>query len=377
MFPHLNCLPIGRHVSLFTLSAALLCACTTIQPPADGLVVADHLNGPQGVYVKTDGTLLITDTGTGGTLGTFTTPGGPGSPAPESNTYGNTATIVEISTTGARTVLASLPSVAGKTETSGAGRVTELNGHVYATTGHWSAGASIGQLSHTAVLVQLGPGTVSDLANLWTFEATNDPDKQGADSHPYALVAGPDGNLWMTDAGGNDLLRVNPTTGAVSLVTVFANLPNANPAAGTPPTSQAVPTGVAFLNDGSAYVSLLPGFPFVPGASKVVRVAGDGSQTDYATGLSATTDLRTGPDGNLYAVELGRFGAQGPLPGTGSIVRIRAGGVKETVLSGLNTPTSIAFNTLGDAFVTVNGAAAPGTGQVLRWDRLTSRRALQ
>ena len=180
----------------------------------------------------------------------------------------------------------------------------------------------------------------------------------------------------MTDAGGNDLLRVNPTTRAVSLVTVFANLPNANPAVGTPPVSQAVPTGVAFLNDGGAYVSLLPGFPFVPGASKVVRVAADGSQTDYATGLSATTDLSTGPDGNLYAVQLGRFGAQGPQPGTGSIVRIRAGRFKETVLSGLNTPTSIAFNPAGDAFVTVNGAVAPGTGQVLRWDRLTTRPAL-
>ena len=170
MFPHLNCLPVGRHVSVFALSAALLCACTVTQPPVDGLVVADHLNGPQGVYVKADGTLLITDTGTGGTLGTFTTPGGPGSTAPEKSAYGNAATIVEISTTGARTVLASLPSVAGTTETSGASRVAELNRRVYATTGHWSAGASIGQLSHTAVVVQLGPGTVTgtvtDLANL-------------------------------------------------------------------------------------------------------------------------------------------------------------------------------------------------------------------
>ena len=123
-------------------------------------------------------------------------------------------------------------------------------------------------------------------------------------------------------------------------------------------------------------MSLLPGFPFTPGSSKVVRVASDGSKTDYATGLTMTTDLRTGPDGNLYAVELGEFGEQGPTPGTGSVIRIKAGGVKETVLSGLDTPTSLAFNQNGDAFITVGGAAAPGAGQVRRWDKLTTKAAL-
>ena len=159
-------------------------------------------------------------------------------------------------------------------------------------------------------------------------------------------------------------------------MTVFDNIPNANPGQGVPPFSQAVPTGIAFLNDGNAYVSLLPGYPFTPGAAKVVRVAQDGSKSDYATGLSTVTDLCRAPDGNLYAVQLGQFGARGPTPGTGSIVRIKAGGVKKTVLSGLDTPTSIAFNAKGDAFISVNGAAAPGTGQVLRWDKLTKRAAL-
>lgn len=171
---------------------------------------------------------------------------------------------------------------------------------------------------------------------------------------------------------------MNPATGAVSVVTVFRPLPNPAPGPNLPPVLSAVPTGLALLPDGAIAVSLLPGYPFPAGASKVVRVdPATGAQSDYATGLSMTTDLRAGPDGNLYATQLGQFGERGPVPGTGSVVRIRPGGAKETVLAGLDTPTSIAFDAAGNAFVAVNGAAAPGTGQVLRFDGFTARGAIR
>ncbi|GGR36620.1 ScyD/ScyE family protein [Deinococcus ruber] len=372
--------PLNR----FSLSVAILfsgttllsaCGLTPVQTtPAAGLVVADHLNSPQGVFLSSDGALYITDSGTGGP-DTYTVPGGPDGGGPTTAHTGMTAAVIRVSPSGQRSTVALVPSEREGTDTSGASRLTELGGQMYVSSGHWIAGASIQQPAHVGTLVRLG-ATLTDVGNLWAYESTNDPDKQGADSHPYALAAGPDGQLWVADAGGNDLLRVDPATGTVSLVTVFDPVANVNPPANTPPVSQAVPTGIAFLNDGSAYVSLLPGYPFLPGAGKVVRVAQDSSRSDYATGLTTVTDLRAGPDGNLYAVELGTFGAMGPTPGTGAIVRIKAGGVKETVLTGLNTPTSITFNAQGDAFLTVNGAAAPGTGQVLRWDRLTQRPAL-
>lgn len=371
--------PTTRQTPLLYVTAitALLSGCTPMPAPVvhQGTVVAQGLNGPQGVHVSADGTLWIADSGTGGP-GTFTTPGGPGSTEPTTNNYGDTARLVRVSPGGVSTDVATLPSVAGAEGAEGASRVADLGGKLYITSGHWSAGASIEQLPKTTALLRLDGNSTTEIANFWTFEKANDPDKQGADSHAYGLAAGPDGKLWVTDAGGNDLLRVDPMTGMIALVTVFDNLPNANPGPGVPPSSQAVPTGIAFLNDGAAYVSLLPGFPFTPGSSKVVRVASDGSKTDYATGLTMTTDLRTGPDGNLYAVELGEFGEQGPTPGTGSVIRIKAGGVKETVLSGLDTPTSLAFNQNGDAFITVGGAAAPGAGQVRRWDKLTTKAAL-
>jgi hypothetical protein len=110
----------------------------------------------------------------------------------------------------------------------------------------------------------------------------------------------------------------------------------------------------------------------LPGTSKIVKVGPDGSISDYATGLTTTTDVRTGPDGNLYAVQIAQFTDTGPVPNSGKIIRIKAGGVPEVVLSSLSFPTSIDFNAAGDAFVTINGAGAPGSGQLVKFAALTA-----
>ena len=133
-----------------------------------------------------------------------------------------------------------------------------------------------------------------------------------------------------------------------------------------------MPTGVAFDSAGNTYVSLLPGFPFLPGSSKVVKVGADGSVSDYATGLTMLTDLQTGPDGMLYAVSFGQFTETGPVPNMGALLRIKEGGASEVLVDGLSFPTSIDFSDAGDAFVTVNGVGAPGSGEVVRFDGLTS-----
>jgi hypothetical protein len=119
-------------------------------------------------------------------------------------------------------------------------------------------------------------------------------------------------------------------------------------------------------------VSLLSGFPFVPGSAKVLKVSAGGQVTDYATGLTMITDLRNGPDGNLYAVSFGQFGEQGPVPGSGAILRIKAGDASETVIGGLTFPTSIDFTAEGDAYVTTPGVGAPGSGAVIMFEGLTS-----
>ncbi len=179
----------------------------------------------------------------------------------------------------------------------------------------------------------------------------------------------------MADAGVNDLLKVDPTTGETELVAVFAGLPGPfpNPARGDAMEVDPVPTGIAFDADGNAYVSLLSGFPFVPGSAKVLAVDASGNVSDYATGLTMLTDLRSAPDGQLYAVQFGIFGEQGPTPNSGAVIRIQEGDASEVVVDGLAFPTSLDFDPDGNAYVTINGAGAPSSGAVMMLPALTER----
>jgi hypothetical protein len=227
-----------------------------------------------------------------------------------------------------------------------------------------------------AAVVKIEEGVVTPVASTWDLEESQNPDGFIVEAHPYDITAGPDGMLWVAEAGGNDLLKVDPMGGEVQLVTVFSEgvpSPLPNPNRGGAMESDPVPTGIAFDGSGNAYVSFLPGFPFLPGSSKVVRVSSDGQVSDYATGLTMVTDLQTGPDGNMYAVQIGQFTEQGPLPNSGAIVRVKEGDASEVVVGELSFPTSIDFNADGDAYVTINGVGAPGSGEVLMFAALTAQ----
>jgi SMP-30/Gluconolactonase/LRE-like region len=216
-----------------------------------------------------------------------------------------------------------------------------------------------------STVVKLENEAITQVADTWAFESAQNPDGFVKESHPYGLAAGPDSKLWIADAGANTVYTVDPMSGDITLVATLGGIagPLPNPGRGNAQESDPVPTGIVVNEDGSAYVSLLPGFPFVPGSAKVVKISADGTVSDYATGLTMVTDLQMAPDGNLYAVQLGVFTEQGPTPNTGAVLRIKDGKAEE-VLSGLSFPTGISFNSAGDAYLTINGAGAPGTGEV-------------
>jgi LPXTG-motif cell wall-anchored protein len=364
---------VSRVLGAAMVSALILAALAGVASAADGgTVIASGFNGPQGVLVAPDGSVWVIDSGVGGDQ-EFTMKN-PETGVDEKVTMGETARVVQVAPDGTQSVAATLPSFALGQETSGGSRLALLNGVLYATSGGWEkVEAQPDPPPNTAVVVKIEGGKATEIAQPWRLEWEKNPGGFAVDSHPYGLAAGPDGNLWVADAGGNDLLKVNPATGQVDLVVVFPGIPGpmANPARGGANESDPVPTEVVFGADGAAYVSLLPGAPFLPGSSKIVKVGADGSISDYATGLSMTTHIRNGPDGNLYAVQFGQFTEQGPVPNTGSILRIKAG-VPEVVASGLSFPTSIDFNAAGDAFVTTNGVGAPGSGQLVKFAALTS-----
>jgi sugar lactone lactonase YvrE len=367
---------IGVAMGLLGLPAILPTGANPALAQESPTTVLSDLSGPMGVLVASDGSVWVVETGTGGDQELMM----PGleTGEPLTSTFGHSARIIRVSPDGTHEVVANLPSVAnGPLDSFGGARVALLNGDVYATSGWWTSSyddAGLDRWSFVDALVRVENGELQEVVDVWAIEQERNPDGAYLESNPYGLAVGPDGNLWMTDAAGNYLAKVDPASGHTDVVTVFDVLPSPipNPARDNALVSDPVPTGVAFDSDGNVYVSLLPGFPFLPGSGKVVRVGSDGSVSDYATDLTMLTDIRMGPDGHLYAVSFGEFTEQGPVPNSGALIRIAEGTGSETVVSGLSQPTSVGFNEAGDAYVTINGMWEPGTGKLLMYRGVAS-----
>lgn len=333
-------------------------------------VVATGLNTPVGIVAEDGGTLWITDSGVGGQDSV---------PFPDPSTgemiripAGNTARVVRVDPSGTQSdVVSDLPSVILPEAAIGAAGVAMLDGTLYFTNGGWSEGTGPRQPKNAALL-RLDGGQVTEVANTWDLEESENPAGALVEAHPYGITVGPDHMIWIADAAGNDLLRVDPQSGSVELVAVFDALPSpvANAARGNAMETEPVPTAIAFMG-GEAYVSFLPGAPFVAGSGKVVHVSADGEYTDYATGFSMLSDLETGPDGNLYGVSMGSF-EEGPTPSSGAVIRIGPGETSEPVLTGLQLPTAVAFDRDGNAYVVLSGLGQPGAGQVVKYPHLVS-----
>jgi DNA-binding beta-propeller fold protein YncE len=336
----------------------------------EATTVISGLNGPMGVLVTADGHVWVIDTGIGGDEQVML----PHSLSGQMVGYGTgeSAQIVRLDPEGGQTKIASLPSWYFEPGIGNAGgaRLAVLDGTVYATVG----GFSEDLLPSMASVVRIDDGRAVQLASAAEFESTTNPDGLTLESNPYALAVGPDGKLWMIDAAGNTLIKVDPRTGQMELVAVFEGVPSPipHPTRGGVMETDPVPTGVAFDDEGNAYVSLLPGIPLAPGSAKVVRVDANGGVSDYATGLTMLTDIRRGPDGFFYVVSFGEFTEQGPVPDSGAILRVKEGTASEQVVGQLSFPTSIDFNATGDAYVSINGIGPPGTGEVVMYKGLAS-----
>jgi LPXTG-motif cell wall-anchored protein len=366
---------VGR-LTTIVLLLSLLLVTTGGAVGAAGTVVATGLANPRGIAVGEDGTLYVSEAGLSGTE-TFTPP----PPYPPS-TRGNTGRVTRIAPGGAKsTVATDLPSLS----LGGNGNAFVLGpaGLVMAGGALWLAnGAMVNghpPAPNAATLLRIDPrtGAVSTGADVAAYERERNPDGFELTSNPYGLTLGPDGNLYATDAGGNALYRIRPSTGELTLVTVFAGLPGAaaNPQRGGESELDPVPTGVAAGPDGSLYVGLESGEPFPAGAAKVVRVARDGTVGDVAVGLTAVVALAVGPDRLVYVVEFGSFDHASQPPdwklGSGRVLRLRADGTTQAVADELDAPNGIAFDRAGNLYVIVKSSTAPQAGpqgQVVRFD---------
>ena len=178
---------------------------------------------------------------------------------------------------------------------------------------------------------------------------------QGAtDSQAYGLAAGPDGTLYVTDAGANRVVRRDPATGALAVVAAFPDLPNPTPVG--PPVVQVVPTGIVFA-DGRLYVSALTGFPFAEGLARVYAVELGGVFAVYWGGLTSLTDVARDPrDGSLAVLRHAVFAFGPPPPGfrpaTGEARRLRDGAALAT---GLSFASGMAYDAAGTLYVATLG----------------------
>lgn len=343
-------------------------------PELTGDVIIEGLNGPQGLHVDGAGNLWVVDSGFGGDEEIEAT--NPTTLELETATFGETSQIIRWSMDGGSEVIATLPSVAVGEDFIGGARVVDMDGSVYATVGVWhiSGGEEI-TLPHQAEVITLTDEGISTVADLWAHELANNPDETGnIESHPYGITAGPDGLLYVADAAMNALVSIDPMSGEVSTVAVFDGLPGVfpSPYRNGELITDPVPTAPVIDGDGNIFVSLLSGAPFIPGSAKVVQVAEDGTVSDFSPGHTMLTDLKLGPDGNLYAVSFGMFTEEGPVFNSGSVIRILPDGTSEVIIEGLPFATAIALDADGNGYVAINGIAIPQAGMVVYYEGLTA-----
>jgi sugar lactone lactonase YvrE len=358
--------------------------------PAGCTVVADGLINPRFVAIATDGTLYITEAGNGGDE---TLEAGPEGEAEEGGpplTRGTGGQVTMVSPDGTQSVVADgLPSYS---EGVGPTGIVLGDGVIWITTGGAAVAVGIEPLENENSVLQIdvATGEVTQVAELGSYEAENNPDGTDVNPNLYGMDLGADGQLYVNDAGGNTVYRVDPTTGEFTLLGIVPSsvpsgaegaeatpeeeapqVEDASPVADEEPQGppQPVPTGLHVGADGNVYVVTLGAF--APGAAEVLIAQADGTFTQAAGGLTVGIGVALGPDGSVYVSQLASFA--GEQPGPGNVVRIGADGAIETVVEGIPFAHGIAFDDAGNLYVVANSTAfgpppAEPNGQVWRCD---------
>jgi hypothetical protein len=346
-------------------------------------VVATGLNNPRGIGIGPDGALYVAESGKGGA--------GPCIPGPEGDQacFGRTGSVTRITRHSQQRVLTGLPSAAAPDGTAASGPV-DLGFSGW--TGYLLVGNPGGG---TGTREQFGPGAgrfgkllkvdlrgIRAVADFPRFEEDNNPDQGGGAQPGFEIDSNPNGLLvrhgaqYVTDAGGNDLLKVDHK-GRISVVAVFpprlVDAPEGIPDLPPQIPMQAVPTSVVKGPDGAFYVGQLTGFPFPVGGANVWRVVPGHRPRVFAAGFTNIIDIAFDRHGRLYVLEIATNGllsaGENELP-QGRLVRVEKDGSRTTLAQeGLNAPGGFVLGH-GAAYITNNsilpGAGLPVSGEVVK-----------
>ena len=171
-------------------------------------------------------------------------------------------------------------------------------------------------------------------------------------SHPYGVV-GRGRQLYIVDAGFNNVLKVDVRNGDFETLASFPPTPNPRFPVG-PPVIENVPTSIRW--DGhDLLVTLLSGGPFfLPGYSTVQQVdPNTGEITPFIAGLSAAIDVTPlgsrCRDDSFLTLE---FNLNFPAPGPGRLQYFSAADASPVILADcLTTSSSMVLDRKGDRLV--------------------------
>lgn len=363
---------VGRHYYTWRYERAS----TPVQPvpelPAQQ-VIATGLNGPRGLFVTADGTVYISEAGTGGdhcvTLDDI------------SYCSGNTGSVTRIANGSQSRVVSGLPSWSS----DGGGDSTGPQDIVVNSSGQMFAVVGLGLSSDDRSYIDSGnsvlgtiisissDGTWNLIADIAGYEKQANPDGADLDSNPFSIVLTNDG-FFVSDSGMNAILHVS-TSGEISTLSVlsaqlvdapaFLGLP-----AGTQIPMQSVPTGIVMGPNNAVYAGEFTGFPFVPGDARVWRLTPSGGSL-VAEGFTNIIDVAIDSRDNLYVLEMyenGLLGADSSNASTmaGALIKVAPDGSKTKVqVDGLISPTGMALGPDDSIYISNNGLST-GKGEVIR-----------
>jgi hypothetical protein len=373
-------------LTLMGLIGLLTPVASVAQTPNTFSVYARGLQGPRGLRFGPDGYLYVAEAGTGGSYG----PKSPGypkcqqvpSPFPGPYTGGKTARISRIARDGTRSTVASgFPSSQDSGgDLIGVADVLFLDGNLYAVVA--GGGCSHGNPDSPSgiALVDRSTGKWKLIANVGAFLKSHPAKYESADDFE------PDGTLYSAIAVDGRILTVEPNHGQVLSVDRWGSIRELIDISAS--QGHIVPTSIA-AGHGRLYVGNLNLFPIDPQWARVLTIARDGYDDDFApgfdndgrgfhvvaskAGFTTVVAVDFGPDGLLYALELSDAAGL-PTPGAGKVVRVRHSGEIETVISGLAVPTGMTFGPDDRLYISNFGAIPAGTplgtsaGQILRFD---------
>ncbi len=371
---------LARRTALASLAiGAALVAGPSPAAAQDVEVVADGLVNPRGMAFAPNGRLYVAEAGSGGAGPCFTGADG-------QQCVGATGAIssIDVRTHRKHRVVRGLPSVAPQTGPGEPGR--NANGPQDVSFKGQRAYFTVGLAANPAVRATLGAlgddlatlnlmtpnGRVRRIADLGAYEAAVNPDQAlggTPDSNPFSLDASHPGPMLVTDAGGNDLLRVS-RHGDIETVAVFpTGRAAAPPFLGLPPGTQipyqAVPTGLTRDDDGTPLVGQLNGFPFPAGRANVYTVE-DRTPAVRHSGFTAIVDLAADGDGGVYVLQISAAGLF--VPGPGRLVHVAEDGAQSELLAGkLQRPTGLTVGRDGDVYVSNRGTTT--SAEILRIHR--------